>query len=279
MEFKTGCPDSSRDGDQARNEGAGVLAVDEQVYWIARGELATLPQENHDGAVLETELLQRRGFIKIVHNKDGTTIKWDLFAANWAAIYFAIDFITSLRGPYHLHYFLAGWFQETYDDVEVARDRIDIILGKSDVRLSTRTFVQEADPKRTDIPSTLKAALTERKIAPEYSVDCIYDPLTGRFLVDRVGAKSTIAQLWGMSPVSYPCLTGHSYDQMVSRAYPKVLKSGDAHYDHVYAAMTAPDGTIVWIPYQRVVLPKRFGHRKRGVAILTERTKVDISVL
>jgi hypothetical protein len=58
-----------------------------------------------------------------------------------------------------------------------------------------------------------------------------------------------------------------------------VLKTGNAHYDHVYAAMTAADGNVVWIPYQRVVLPKRFAHGKRGVAIVTEQTKVDIALL
>ena len=59
-------------------------------------------------------------------------------------------------------------------------------------------------------------------IEPDFAVYCIYDSATGKFQVERGGPKSTIARLWGMSPVSYPCLTGHSYYQMVSRAYPKL---------------------------------------------------------
>ena len=47
----------------------------------------------------------------------------------------------------------------------------------------------------------------------------------------------TIAKLWGLNPVSYPCLIGHSYDEAVSRAYPLVTRTGDPHYDHIYAAM------------------------------------------
>lgn len=253
--------------------------MEDKVYWIARGELTSPPESSLSGSALEKELIHRQGFIKVTHTADGTTIKWDLFSSNWASMYFALDWISNLPGPYRLLYFLAGWFEEVYDTAHLARDRMDVILGKSDLRLSRRTFVQEADSKRDDIPPMLKHALVERVIEPDYAVDCIYDSATGKFQVERVGSKSTIARLWGMSPVSYPCLTGHSYDQMVSRAYPRVLKTGNAHYDHVYAAMTAADGNVVWIPYQRVVLPKRFAHGKRGVSIVTEQTKVDIALL
>ena len=95
----------------------------------------------------------------------------------------------------------------------------------------------------------------------------------------RVGSQSTIAQLWGMSPVSYPCLTGHSYDQAVSRIYPEVSRTGDPHYDHIYAAMASPVGDVMWVPYQRVVLPLQHGRSKKGVRIVTELAKVDISPL
>jgi hypothetical protein len=248
-------------------------------FWIARGELLAAPPEEGGVPVPENELLQRRGYVKVSLGPKETIVKWDLFAANWASLYFTMEWMAGLPGPYMLRYFLAGWFEETYEDLEQALDRMDLILGKSDIRLSKRTFVQEADPNRPDIPPSLKSAILERKIAPEVAVDCVHDPMTGRFLVDRVGPKSTIARLWGLSPVSYPCLTGHSYDQMVSRAYPKVLKSGEPHYDHVYAAMNTPDGSVVWIPYQRVVVPKRFAHGRRGVAVVTEQTKVDIAIL
>jgi hypothetical protein len=257
----------------------GERLVEDKVYWIARGELTSPPESSLSGSALEKELIHRQGFIKVTHTADGTTIKWDLFSSNWASMYFALDWISNLPGPYRLLYFLAGWFEEVYDTAHLARDRMDVILGKSDLRLSRRTFVQEADPKRDDIPPMLKHALVERVIESDYAVDCIYDSATGKFQVERVGPKSTIARLWGMSPVSYPCVTGNSYDQMVSRAYPKVLKTGHAHYDHVYAAMMAADGNVVWIPYQRVVLPKRFAHGKRGVSIVTEQTKVDIALL
>jgi hypothetical protein len=257
----------------------GAQLLEDRVYWVANGELMAPANTKETDLPMEKERMHRRGYIKITHDASGTAVKWDLFAANWASMFFALDWISNLPGPYRLIYFLAGWFEEVYDTAHLARERMDVILGKSDIRLSRRTFVQESDPNREDMPSILKHALVDRVIEPDFAVDCVYDSTTGKFQVERVGPKSTIARLWGMSPVSYPCLTGHSYDQMVSRAYPKVMKTGNAHYDHVYAAMTAADGNVVWIPYQRVVLPKRFGHGKRGVAIVTEQTKVDIALL
>jgi hypothetical protein len=79
--------------------------------------------------------------------------------------------------------------------------------------------------------------------------------------------------------VSYPCLTGHSYDHAVSRVYPEVNRSGEPHHDHIYAAMAAANGDVVWVPYQRVVLPLNLSRSRKGVRIVTELAKVDISPL
>jgi len=76
-----------------------------------------------------------------------------------------------------------------------------------------------------------------------------------------------------------PCLSGPSYDRAVSRFYPEVSRSGEPHYDHIYAAMASARGDVVWVPYQRVVLPLQQGRRARGVRVVTELAKVDISPL
>ena len=36
---------------------------------------------------------------------------------------------------------------------------------------------------------------------------------------------------------------------------------------------------VIWVPYQRVVLPLRIGKNKKGVRIISEMAKVDISPL
>src|SRR5262245_30715658 len=92
--------------------------LEEQVFWIAHGELSAPPESKQPDLPLEKELLHRRGYIKVTQNASGSTIKWDLFASNWASMYFALEWIGNLTGPYKLNYFLAGWFEEVYERSE-----------------------------------------------------------------------------------------------------------------------------------------------------------------
>ena len=119
----------------------------------------------------------------------------------------------------------------------------------------------------------------ERWKTDEAAIKGALDAALQTFRVERVGRHSTIAKLWGVNPVSYPCLSGHSYDRAVSRIYPEVSRSGEPHYDHIYAAMASPRGEVVWVPYQRVVLPLHRGRSGRAVRIVTEVAKVDIAPL
>ncbi|MGH6853896.1 MAG: hypothetical protein ACREDX_00285 [Aestuariivirga sp.] len=248
-------------------------------HWISRGALTPPPLDADKTIAGERDLLHRQGFVKIVQDENGTAIKWAMFTGNWAALYFLMEWIHGCPGPYHLYYHSAGWFHEKYETVAEAADRMIQLLHKSDIHLSSTIYIHDANANRQDVPELLKTALHDNDADEEHSVDCLYDTSSRKFRVSRVGSQSTIAQLWGMSPVSYPCLTGHSYDQAVSRVYPLVTKTGDPHYDHIYAAMASPVGDVVWVPYQRVVLPLRNGRSKKGVRIVTELAKVDISPL
>jgi hypothetical protein len=248
-------------------------------HWISNGALTPPPLNTDKTVAGERDLLHRQSFVKIVQDENGTAIKWAMFTANWASLYFAMDLIHCCPGPYHLYYHSAGWFHEKYESASEASDRIVQLVYKSDIHLSSTVYIHDASEYREDVPILLKTALHDRDVDEEHSIDCLYDSSSRKFRVSRVGSKSTIAQLWGMSPVSYPCLTGHSYDQAVSRIYPEVSRTGDPHYDHIYAAMVSPVGDVVWVPYQRVVLPLRHGRSKKGVRIVSELAKVDISPL
>ena len=65
----------------------------------------------------------------------------------------------------------------------------------------------------------------------------------------------------------------------MSRVYPQVSRTGQAHYDHIYAAMASANGDVVWVPYQRVVVPLHLGRSKKAVRVVTELAKVDICPL
>ncbi|MFN4141671.1 hypothetical protein [Aestuariivirga sp.] len=249
-----------------------------EVHWVNDGRFQ--PELEKPGAAAdERALLQRQGYVKIVESDTGTTVRWSMFSANWASLFFVTEWIHGARGPFQLQYYSAGWFNERYEHSWEAADRIHHLIYKSDVHLSQTVYIQDAPENREDVPMLLQKALHDNAIDEDYSIDCMYDPSSQKFRVTRVGPQSTIAKLWGMNPVSYPCLTGHSYDQAVSRVYPEVSRTGEPHYDHIYAAMASANGDVVWVPYQRVVLPLKVGRNKKAVRVVTELAKVDISPL
>ena len=225
------------------------------------------------------DYIGRKGAVKIVETPEGTEIKWMLFAANWASLYYLAETVHLFSGPYTLRYFLSGWFTETVDSAVEVRMRIEQLIAKSDVHLCQHTFVKQIDPSTTRVPHVLRDTLDDMKALPEFSVDCVYDEDTDQFIVTRVGAQSTLAKLYGMSPVSTPCLTGNTYDQIISAAYSQVVEDDEPYYDHVISAMVFPDHSVSWLPYQRVILPHRFPDGNIGVSVVTERAEVDIKVI
>ena len=250
------------------------------IYWILDGRIAPPPPAAEAGTpVEERDLLQRTGFVKITAGEQGTTIRWSMFSRNWASLFFAAEWLQGCFGPYQLQYYSAGWFNERHDEPWAAADRIHHLIHKSDVHLSQTVYIRKVPETRRDVPPVLQRALRDNAASEDVSIDCAYDPSSHRFRVARVGPQSTIAKLWGLNPVSYPCLIGHSYDEAVSRVYPQVSRSGEPHYDHIYAAMASAKGDVVWVPYQRVVLPLGHGRGRKGVRVVTELADVDISPL
>lgn len=252
-------------------------SMDRSVRWVGNGGFlppSDAPFADED----DRALIHRRGLVQVVLGREGVTLRWSLFAAGWSSLYAISEWVLGLRGPFQLQYYAAGWFNERYDDRWIVSRRIEHLIHKSDVHLSQRIYIHQAPEAGPDAPSILRRALREKAADEACSIDCLYDEDLRCFRVVRVGAQSTIAKLWGLNPVSYPCLSGHSYDLAVSRAYPLVAQSGEPHYDHIYAAMASSRGDVVWVPYQRVVLPFGAGG-KRGVRVVTELAKVDISPL
>ncbi|MBM3519367.1 MAG: hypothetical protein FJX63_01115 [Alphaproteobacteria bacterium] len=227
----------------------------------------------------EWQSLQRRGLVRVVSGPVGTEIKWATFSPCLASLFFISDWLSDLPAPYMLRYFLAGWFEEEFRAPEEAHDRIIDIIARSDIHLMRRVFVQQGDPARNGMPASLRCAWGGRDEALDRSVDCRYDEAVGQFRVIRVGRQSTIAKLWGTEPSTYPCANGGIYDRAVGAAYWDVVQTGAPRYDHVYAAMRMPAGELVWIPYQRVILPGEWQRGTRAVRVLTEIAKVDISII
>ncbi len=58
-----------------------------------------------------------------------------------------------------------------------------------------------------------------------------------------------------------------------------MVATGQPHYDHVIAAMTTPNGSVVWFPYQRVVLPHYLPDGRKGVSVVSQVARVDIRLV
>jgi hypothetical protein len=257
-----------------------AAGYDQLEFWIAKGRLIPRPDQELAACKSELAALDKHGFVKVTIDETGACVKWHSFGANWASLYFAKEWIGTFNGPYTLKFYFSGWFTEVHNDPVAARNRIDELIAKSDLHLSSRVYVQSFDFENRPLPESLRRVLETGVPDAERSIDCSIDEASGRVKVERIGSSSAIAKLWGMSPVSSPCLSGTSYDKAVSAAYLDVLKTGRPHYDHIYAAMTGPDGEVNWIPYQRIVTP---GPRRRGkqrlVTVVSEITPVEIAVV
>lgn len=227
----------------------------------------------------ERELLGQTGAVKLTETSNGMEIKWELFSANWASLFYLIETVHLYSGPFTLKYFVSGWFKETVNTPEEAKNRLQSLLAKSDIHIAQHTFVKDGEVFGERMPHILRDTLSDMAAIPEFSVDCVLDDDSGSFLVQRVGSQSGIAKLFGVSPVSVPCLTGNSYDEVVSEAYQKVVSEDKPHYDHVIAAMNLPDQSVSWVPYQRVILPHRFPNGDKGVAVVSELIDVDIKIV
>ncbi len=248
--------------------------------WISGGAICQRPQKPDGTALSDRRLLHDHSLVKLECASAGTTVHWVMFGANWSSLMFLSEFIVTCEAPVTLRYFNGGWFEETIDNVIGARQRLDVLFSKADVRLSQRTFVVPFDEEHRLMPEILRVAFNSGSIPDDKAVICKVDMNAELHSVESVGRNSALASIWGVVPVSYPCQTGHSYDKVVSRSYFKAIAEGRPIYDHVLAAMVKPDSEVQWMHYQRVILSEKStlpGEAK--VKVICEIAPVDISLL
>ena len=249
-------------------------------YWVVNGKIDDDPFRN-TGLDSPEQLMQRAGGVFVATSRNGTTIRWAMFASNWASLYYVGEMLTTLPAPYTFEFFLSGWFTQTIADPYVAVGRLQELVVKSDVHLRQKTHVKALSPGYAGyIPNLIGDTLTDAKASPEFSVDCVYDNGSNRFFVERIGPHSTVAKWYGTtSPSSFPCQSGNSYDTIVSQAYRSVMETGQMHYGHVLAVFPTPLETPKWLGYQRVILPHVCPDGRSGVTVVSEVANVDLNLV
>ncbi len=261
----------------ALKDGTGM---DGTSYWIVNGVVDNDPM-TRPGIDTPEALMQRAGGVFIQSSREGTIIRWAMFASNWASLYSVAESIQTMPGPYTFEFFLAGWFTQTVRDPQHAALRLQDLIMKSDIHLRQKTHVRTMDPSTFGAVSRLVGdTIADRRASPERAVDCVFDSHTGQFLVERVGDQSTVAKFYGTtSPTSFPCQIGNAYDHIVSRAYKRVMTEGELLYGHVLAVFPTKTVAEQWLGYQRVVLPHMFPDGRKGVSVVTEMSDVDINLI
>ncbi len=250
--------------------------MDGQKYWVVEGRRLAPSASEVLSDDTETSRFNHDGAVKVTTGPLGTEVKWSVFSPCFASLFYVIEWLPATRFPIVLRFYLSGWFEEIYQTADEAIDRIEQVIGKSELHLTKRAFVEEVDPQGRNMPPILQSAWKQHEISPDTSVDFVYEEQTRKFRVERIGLKSTIAKYYGASPVSYPYVNGGSYDDIVYEAYTHVLRSGKPRYDHVLAAMRMPDNIIRWVPYQRIVVPRQNVGNMPSVSVITEIANVDV---
>jgi hypothetical protein len=256
-----------------------VELLERQNIWILGGGLIDSPIEKLNAVSSDRFLSQNRDHVRITTGPKGTEISWYVFAPNWASLFFVREWLVDLPRPYNLRFFAYGWFEELHETSIDAINRIDELIAKSDLRFLSPVFTRELSLTDRHIIPDFAEALNTGAVPTAASVMCEVDLVSERTRVMHVGEQSALASIWGKTTVAFPCLSGHSYDKIVSRPYFDVIRTGKPHYDHVLAAMTQPDGETRWLGYQRLIMPStRTVNGRPAVEILCHRGAVDIRV-
>jgi hypothetical protein len=246
--------------------------------WLRDGAFATRPKKINNTDYHDKTLFDKFAMVRVLTDSVGTEVQWNMACPNWTSLMMAAKLVSACAGPFTLRYFNAGWFTEKVELAADAADRIDELIFKSDVHLNERAYTAPAPNDPSRMSDALRRILISGTAPDDRSVLCEVQPERETSQVVHIGKETLIAQIWGLSPNSYPCLSGHSFDRAVTPKYFNVVQTGRPHYDHVLASMVRPDGELHWLAYHRVILPE-MRQQQKMVRIVSEVAPVDIQLL
>ncbi len=248
-------------------------------YWVESGMMGLNAPEFHNLTTKEERLKFESGHVRITTGDHGTEIKWTVLSPCLSSLFVVHDWLLSATGPFVLRFYVSGWFEEFYQTHQQASRRIDEIIARGDRHLTKRTFVQEVEPNATTLTPLLNDCLISNVSPEDYAVECSFEEASQQFVVDKVGPKSPISKFYGTYLSSFPCQSIGSYNDTVSEAYKHVINTGKPRSDHILAAFRLPDNQVHWVPYQRLILPKRGVPGSHSVVVVSEISRISFNVI
>lgn len=250
-----------------------------QRYWVEAGKIGAALADKASISAIEEKKKFENGIVRLTTGNLGTEIKWHVQSPCYASLFSTLEWLSTAKPPIILRFYVSGWFEEFHKNQEAAAQRVEDIISRGDRHFTVRTMVKQFELNEKPLPSLLTECINKPATATEYAVECSFEDNTEQFTVQKIGAKSVINQVWGPFPSSFPCQTTSQYGQVVSEAYREVLDTGKPRYDHVLAAMRMPDNILFWVPYHRLVLPKKGGSGNSSVLVISELSQVDIRLI
>lgn len=248
-------------------------------YWVDVGKIGVVANDDVLYSLIEERKRFDLGQVRLTTGDLGTEIKWHVQSPCHASLYAAMDWLTTAKSPFVLRFYISGWFEEFHRTYQDVMRRLEDIVARGDRHFTTRTMVQQFELNEKPLPDLITECLNSPASALDYAVECAYEESFEQYSVERIGPKSVINQVWGPFPSSFPCLSTSQYGKVVSQAYHEVFVSGKPRYDHVLAAMRMPDNVLFWVPYHRLVLPKKANGSKPSVLVISELSQVDIKLI
>ena len=247
--------------------------------WVEAGKIGSYEAGSVHVSTSEERNKFNAGQIRLTTGDLGTEIKWHVQSPCYASLFVVLERIKSARLPIVFRFYLSGWFEEFHQSSVGAILRLEEIIARGDRHVSTRTLVKQFDLREKPLTSLFKHCIDKPDGAEDFAVECVFEKNTEQFSVRKIGTKSVIGQVWGTFLSSFPCQVAGQYGQVVSEAYREVLHSGKPRYDHVLAAMRMPDNNVFWVPYHRLVLPKKHNLSDLSVLVVAELNQVDIHLI
>jgi hypothetical protein len=250
-----------------------------QRFWVEGGSIGPVQADALMIGPIDERERFAAGQVRVTTGTLGTELKWVVLSPCNASLFATTCWLEKTNAPFVLRYFASGWFEEFLDTVEMATRRIEEIIARGDRHFTCHTVIKEYDIKQAPLSPLLSSFVIDGTTVEDYAVECTYEAVSKQFHVERVGRKSAIGRVYGTYLSSFACRSTSSYSDTVSEAYREVLESGLPRYDQILAAMKMPDEEVLWVPYSRLVLPKRGKRGKQAVQVIAEIGRVDIQLI
>ncbi|MCP5080493.1 MAG: hypothetical protein GY948_02220 [Alphaproteobacteria bacterium] len=237
--------------------------------WISNGKLIEI-----DPSVVERRgvdsLLRDDRLVLVTVNSRGTSVHWYLANASWSSLYSVISHLRVCPSPFQLNYFVEAWATERFVSSKEAGRRIDELIGKSDVRLSRKAYIDERELDKGAMPQLLQLAYEEHAAMTEHRVDTVFHEDSNMFYLERAGENSLLSRImgehWTTEFAGREEVSDTDFDYEVMSYYENVLTTDAPRFDHVFASITPPGGAPIWASYLRLIVPSKFEDGRIGVS-------------